>query len=292
MTSALGTLLVLGLLASTAAYPAAASDESSNILIANNIINVGLDSKDPSVRVEAIAATRMIAKSDSVRKRIEGFLTDKNESVRIAATETLADLGFHQSIPPLEGLLNNDPVPEVQFAAAKALYKLKAPEGKEALEDIMGKKIKTSSNLIQKEERHFLSNFYSIHSTTAFVLDQGGGFVPIPGVGLGLSEVAHWMNDTALTPRAHVVLMLGRDKSPDMDAILRTCLQDKDWTVRASAALVIALTARRSMRQSLVPLFGDSKQEVRFRAAGAYLHLIGAPAPPMPHPKPQEVATR
>lgn len=279
---ALGTLLALTI--SAGAFPAPIS-ESITVLTAQNIIEVGLDSKDPTVRVLAIRATGMIAKSESVRKRLEGLLRDKNPSVRITATESLADLDFHQSIPILLNLLKNDPVPEVQFAAAKALYKLKAPDGKETLEDILDQRIKASSSALQKEKRHFLANFYSVHSTTAFLLDQGGGFVPLPGVGMGLGEVAHLMNDASLSPRANVILILGRDKSADIDQLLRDSLHDTDWTVRASAALMIALTARKNLRDDLIPLLSDREQRVRFRAAGAYLHLVGAPAPKEESPK-------
>jgi HEAT repeat protein len=271
-------LLALALLASGTALPAVAPNDSDDVLTASNIISVGLASKDPSLRVEAIAATGMVAKSEPVRKQIEGFLSDKDVNVRVAATETLADLGLRQSIPALEKALD-DPVPEVQFAAAKALYKLKDPKGKEALEDVLHRAINTKSSLIQRQKRQFLAHFYSFHNATIFLLDTGGGFVPVPGAGMGLGEAARLMNDSSLTARATVILILGRDQGSDIDHLLQTSLQDKDWSVRASAALIIALTARKELRKYLVPLFSDKDQKVRFRAAGAYLHLSGVPAP-------------
>jgi HEAT repeat protein len=265
-------------LASTLILTAAvhAQSQPDNVDTARNILDIGLSSHDPSVRVEAIAATGMIAKSDSVRKRIEGFLTDKDANVRIAATETLADLGFQESIPALEKTLENDEVPEVQFAAAKALYRLHDPKGKQALEDVINGTISTKSSLLDRQKRRFVSSFSSVHGATIYLLSTGGGFVPIPGAGMGLGEVAHIMSDTALTPRATAVLLLGRERGPDIDKILRDALSDKDWTVRATAALTIALTARREMREDIAPLLDDNDQKVRFRAAGAYLHLVGA----------------
>lgn len=279
MNSTFGTLVILA--AAGAALPAAATAQSiaADIDTAHNLIEVGLDSKDPSLRVEAISATGMIAKSESVRQRIEGFLSDKDVNVRIAATETLADLGFHESTPALEKVLNSDPVPECEFAAAKALYKLKDPKGKDALETILYGHMNTKSSLLQREKRRVRSNFYSVHGATAFLLENAGGLVPVPGAGTGLGEIGRLMNDTALTPRATIVLLLGREHSPDIDKLLRFSLKDKDWTVRSSAVLMIALTARRDMRHDLVPLLSDGDQRVRFRAAGAYLHLTGASAP-------------
>jgi len=272
---------VLAVLASGAlSAAAAAQSEAADIDTAHNIIDVGLASKDPTVRAGAVSATGMIAKSQSVRNRIEGFLSDKDVDVRVAATETLADLGSDaSSTQALENVLNTDPVPEVQFAAAKALYKLKDLKGQEALENILYEKITTKSGLLTREKRRVSTSFHSVHGATVFILETGGGLVPVPGAGEGLGELGHLMSDTALSPRATVVVLLGREHSVTADNLLRFSLKDKDWTVRSSAALLIALTARKDMRQYLVPLLSDGDQKVRFRAAGAYLHLVGASAP-------------
>lgn len=280
MNSAIGIVLILAAAGTALPARAPAQSTASDIDIAQNIIEVGLDSKDPPVRAEAISATGMIAKSDSVRKRIEGFLSDKDVNVRIAATETLADLGTDaSSTQALENVLDNDPVPEVQFAAAKALYKLKDPKGQEALENVLYEKIATKSSLLEREKRRVSTSFHSVHGATVFVLEEGGGLVPVPGAGEGLGEVGRLMSDTALSPRATIVVLLGREHTVNADNLLRFSLKDSDWTVRSSAALLIALTARKDMRQFLVPLLSDNDQKVRFRAAGAYLHLAGASPP-------------
>jgi HEAT repeat protein len=251
-----------------------------DIQMAHNILNVGLASNDPYTRARAISAVGMIAKTPSVRKRIEGFLADKNDHVRIAAAETLADLDFKESIPALEKVMNSDPIPEVEFAAAKALFKLGDPKGRETLDLILYGNINTRSNYIQQQKRKFFAHFYSVHRATIFLLNAGTGFVPIPGVGMGISEIANLMDDSSLTPRATIVLMLGRSHDADTDKLLKFSLKDSDWTVRASAVLIIALTARQNLREDLVPLLSDNDARVRYRAAGAYLHLIGAHGAP------------
>jgi HEAT repeat protein len=273
---------MLTVLVSAFALPALSNAQSvaDNINTAQNIIDVGLSSKDPAMRARAIAATGMIAKTQSVRKRIEGFLTDKDVNVRIAAADTLADLGFQESISALAKVLNTDPVPEVEFAAAKALYKLNDSKGKLALEDVLYGNLKTKSGYFQREKRRVLSSFHTVHSASVFLLSTGGGFVPVPGAGMGLSEVARLLDDSSLTPQATVVLLLGREHGPDIDKLLRFSLTDKDATVRSAAVLMIALTARDYMREELVPLMSDNDARVRFRAAGAYLHLVGAHSAP------------
>lgn len=253
---------------------------SDDINLAHNILDIGLESGDPDMRVRAIAAVGMIAKTQSVRKRIEGFLSDKNVQVRIAAVDTLADLGFHESIPALEHTMNSDPVPEVEFAAAKALYKLGDPKGEQTLELVLYENLGTKSSYLERQKRKIFSHFHSVHNATIYLLGTGGGFVPVPGVGMGLSEVSSLMNDSDLSPRATIVLMLGRRPGPATDKLLKFALKDKDWTVRASAVLMIAMTARKEMLQDLVPLMSDNDARVRFRAAGAYLRLIGAHSAP------------
>ena len=269
----LSSALVLPAVLPAAALHAQSADQSIEVQTAHNILDVGLFSHDPSTRVEAISATGMIGKSETVRKQIEGFLSDKDANVRIAATETLADLNMKASLPALENTLDNDEVPEVQFAAAKALYRMHDPKGKQALEDILSGKIKTKSSLLNKEKRRVISSFSSVHGASIFLLSTAGGLVPVPGAGMGLGAVAHLLNDSALSPRAIALLLIARERSPENDELLRTSLGDKDWTVRATAALLIALTARRDMRNDLIPLLDDNNQKVRFRAAGAYLHL-------------------
>lgn len=275
-----GIVLAAMVLAAGALSPAetttqtAANARQIHIELAHSVLNAGLISHDPDTRARAIAAFGLIAKTQPVRQRIEGFLSDGNEQVRIAAVNTLADLGFKRSTPALEKTMNTDPVPEVEFAAAKALYKLGDPKGTQLLELIFYDNLDTKSGYIERQKRKFFAHFYSLHRATTYLLDEGGGFVPLPGVGLGLSEIADLMSNQNLSPRATIVLMMCRKKNVDTGTMLKYALKDKDPSVRSAAALMVALTARRDLRENLVPLMSDSDARVRFRAAGAYLHLV------------------
>jgi hypothetical protein len=118
-----------------------------------------------------------------------------------------------------------------------------------------------------------MGNFHSPQSTGLFIVSQGIGFVPVPGMGAGFAAVTGLINDPEFSPKASTLMLLAKDKSAETDALLREGLGDKDWSVRAAAAQMIAFTARRRMKDDLVPLFSDKSDKVRFRAAGAYLHL-------------------
>jgi HEAT repeat protein len=240
---------------------------------ARNVLRDGFDSSDFTVRVQVIQAVGLVGQTEALRTRLEGLLQDGNVSVRVAAVNAIADLKFTASLPALRKCLEEDTTPEVTFAAAKALYGMHDPAGENWLVDVYNGTEKGKSDMLHSEMRKFVGNFHSFESAGTFLVASGAGYVPVPGVGAGFSAAMGLLNDPNLTPRAVSLIMLARDKSARVDGLLRSGLSDKDWTVRASAAQMIAYTARSDMREELVPLFTDKTEKVRFRAAGAYLHL-------------------
>jgi HEAT repeat protein len=246
---------------------------SSEVERARTVLRDGFDSGDFTVRVQVIQAVGLVGQTEALRTRLEGLLQDPNVSVRVAAVNAIADLKFTASLPALRKCLQEDTTPEVTFAAAKALYGMHDPAGESWLADVYDGTERAKSNVLHSQMRKFVGNFHSIESAGEFLVTSGVGYVPVPGVGAGLSAAMGLLNDPALTPRAVSLILLARDKSARVDAFLRSGLSDKDWTVRAAAAQMIAFTARSGMREELVPLFDDKTEKVRFRAAGAYLHL-------------------
>jgi HEAT repeat protein len=246
---------------------------ASNAAEARNVIREGADAKDPTIRIQAIQAAGLIGANDEVLTKLEGFLSDGNVNVRVAAVKALTDLKFPMSIPALQSTLEHDPAPEVQFAAAKALYTMNDPTGRAWLLALYNGTEKANSDVLHSQARKFFGNFHSLESAGTFVVSQGLGYVPVPGVGAGFSAVTDLLTDPNLSPRAATLLMIAREKDPQIDVLLMQALKDPDWSVRASAAQMIAYTARVSLREDLVPLLTDKNVKVRFRAAGAYLHL-------------------
>jgi HEAT repeat protein len=240
---------------------------------ARAILREGIESKDPDVRIQAIIAASMIGSNDRVLGRLEALLEDKDVPVRLAAVHALADLKSPHSVPALEKTLKQDDVPEVAFAAAKALHVLQVPAGGKALMEVYDGKVNPSSNFVKKETRGILRNFHSVQSTTMFVLHEGMGYVPVPGVGEGFSAMVELLSDPDLSARASVVLLLGKEVDPQSVDLVKKSLTDSDWSVRAAGAQIISHGARAELSESLVPLFQDKKEKVRFRAAGAYLHV-------------------
>jgi HEAT repeat protein len=240
---------------------------------AQNVLNDGLDAKDPDERIQAIQASGLIGLNEKLRAQLEEALKDNNVEVRIAAIGTLADLKSTRSIPALRDRLAEDKTPEVRFAAAKALYGMHSEVGKTALYNVYTGKEKATSDILHTDARKFMNNFHSLQSTGMFFVTTGLGYVPVPGVGEGFSAITGLLSDPNLSPRATALLLLARPKDNWTTSILKNALGDADWSVRASAAQLIAYGARTELSNALVPLFADKDQKVRFRAAGAYLHL-------------------
>jgi len=240
---------------------------------ARAVLKEGIEAKDPDIRIQAIIACSMIGRKERVISVLEHFLEDKDVQARIAAANALSDLKSPESKGALEKALKEDDVPEVAFAAAKALHSLKDPTGDQALLDVFEGKTKANSSFVRKQARGFKREFHSFQSGAIFVVSQGMGYVPVPGAGEGLSALSELISDPDLSPRASALLLLATEKTPQATSLLQKALTDDEWSVRAAAAQLVAHTARADLRQSLVPLFEDKKEKVRFRAAGAYLHL-------------------
>ena len=256
------------------APPPEKNSPSSSAERARAILKEGLDSKDYSVRIQAITAASMVGRNEVFLERLEGLLEDKNADVRLAAVHALADLHSPKCKDALRKTVQDDKVPEVAFAAAKVLAEMHDPAGTSALVDIFEGKRKTGSNIVKKEGRSTFEEFHSVPSAMLFVVSRGIGYAPVPGAGEGFSAVTMLMHDRQLSDRASVLFILAQSKTPESVKLLSSALADKDWSVRAAATQMVAHTAQTELRDSLLPLFEDKNQKVRFRAAGAYLHLL------------------
>jgi HEAT repeat protein len=246
---------------------------SANAERASSILKEGIENKNPDVRIQAIVAGSMIGRTEAIVKRLAAALQDKDIQVRITTIRALQDMKSQDAVPALERTLKEDQVPEVAFAAATALYVLKDPAGRKALMDVYDGKVSTRSNYLKIKTRGMMREFHSFQSGAMFIVSQGIGYVPIPGVGEGFTAMTDLLSDPDLSAKASILLLLARDKDPQSLDLIKQGLADSDWSVRASAAQLIATMAKRDLRESLVPLFDDKKEKVRFRAAGAYLHL-------------------
>ena len=214
------------------------------------------------------------------------MLPDKDVQVRVATVASLGDLKSSTTVPALQKVLNED-VPEVSFAAAKALWTLREPSGQEALLSILGGENKTASGFLTRQKRDALRMLYTPKTLFMFAVKTGAAFAPVPGLGTGVSSLQGILSDPSVSGRAATALLLSTDKDPKVLDALKDALGDKDASVRAAAVHAIALRNDPSLEKDLIPLFEDKKEAVRDRAAAGYLRLDWIQSTtPKPAPKP------
>jgi len=239
---------------------------------AEQILRQALDSKNPDTRNNAVVALSLASGNDPLYARLESMLDDKDVPVRLAVVASLAEVKTPKAIEALRGALN-DPVPEVSFAAAKALYGLNDPQGKTALLAVMGGETKATSGFLTKEKRTALRMMHTPSTTFLYVARAGVAFAPVPGLGVGIASLQAILADGAASGPATAALLLGSDKDPDTIEALKEALSDKDWRLRAAAVHSLALMNDVGLRKTIEPLLEDDKEEVRLRAAAAWLRL-------------------
>ena len=239
---------------------------------ARQILEKGLADGNPDKRKEAVIALSLEGTNGDVFSRLEAALDDKDVNVRLAACASLAALKYKQSVPPLEKALK-DKVPEVSFAAAKALYELDQPIGKEVLLEILAGEKKTKSGHLVNEKREAMRMMKNPGGLFKFMLKEGIGMAPVPGLGIGMSSMEALLSDAGLSGRALAATLLAKEKDEATLAALREALSDKDWSVRAAAVHSLALRDQPEVRSDLVPLLDDKREAVKYRAAAAYLRL-------------------
>ena len=161
----------------------------------------------------------------------------------------------------------------MRFAAAKALWTLKDPEGENALLSVLSGDVKASSSFFNKQKRDALRLLQTPRPLMMVAIRAGAGFAPVPGLGMGISSLQGILNDPTISGRAATALLLADDKDPRVLAALIDALQDKEGSVRAAACHAIAL--RNDRVESAAILIG-SYRSIRF-SVPSFSPIPGSP---------------
>ena len=238
----------------------------------SDMLRQALAARNPETRTMAVVALSLAAIGDPMQARLEEMLEDKDVGVRLAVVASLAEVKTKRATAALHQALNDD-VPEVSFAAAKALWSLHDPAGKQALLAVLQGESKTASNFFSTQKRDALRMMHTPRTTFLYALRQGVGFIPVPGLGEGISSMQQILTDPGVSGRATAALLLGTEKDPATLDALKDALYDKDFRVRAAAVHSLALQNNPALKKELEPLIEDDREEVRLRAAAACLRL-------------------
>ena len=242
---------------------------------ARTVLRDGFVEKSPEKRREVAVALSMAPAKDQVADLLASLAKDKDVLVRQAALDSLVDLGDRTRYPIIKEALQ-DSVPEVTYAAARALWKIGDPAGAELLEDIYAEEAKAKSNFAKSELRKMMRKLKTPQSAILFVAQRGMFFVPVPGLGAGISAMSQMLTDETFSARATSLILLCQDPKKRVGgcpSMLDLAFADDDWSVRAAGVQLVAGSRDPVVRDKLAGLFGDKSDKVRYRAAAAYLRL-------------------
>jgi HEAT repeat protein len=235
------------------------------------ILDRGLHDKNPAKRVQAVSAMGIMRPQPKSLAVVYSALDDTDYSVRQAACVALGQMKSRQSIPKLHAALD-DKAPEVVFAAAKSLYDLGDPTGRQVLIAVLLGEQADSSGFFASSLHDMKAK---MHDTKGLVLigvkEGAGAFLGPAGAGIGVAEGL--MKDANASGKTVAAALLAEEKNPEAVKAIRAGLNDKNWTVRAACARAIALAGRLDAFKDVAELLDDKRDEVEYSAAAAVIRL-------------------
>jgi HEAT repeat protein len=237
-----------------------------------SMLNDAAYDRNPDGRKGAAEALSLVGLKDNALQLLASMIDDRDVSVRIAVVVTLGDFKDNRTLPLLKKALQ-DPVPEVDLAAAKVLYHLRDPDGVQFLLAVVSGESKASSSYLSREKRSALRMLHTPTKLFIYLGIEAAGFAPVPGLGFGLSSAQGILSDPDSSARAASLLLIGSSSDPTLADAVGLALSDKEWSVRAAAVHLVAMHPFPGFRENLVPLLDDKKDAVRVRAAAAIIRL-------------------
>lgn len=234
------------------------------------ILDHGVHDGNPVKRKQAVLAMSLLRPQPRPVVLLEGALDDKDAGVREAACATLGVIQSQTSIPKLQKALN-DTVPEVIFAAAKALYNMNDPTGREVIMAVLLGEQSDASGFVSGSIRSMKLKLHDPKALMMIGINGGAGFAGPFGIGVPLAEGV--LRDNQASGKTVAALLLATDRSPESLAALKGALADKNWTVRVAAARAIGTRDAITLYDNVARLLNDKREEVEFSAAAALIRL-------------------
>jgi HEAT repeat protein len=245
--------------------PAGSPDET-----AWRILDHGVHDGNPLKRKEAVLAMSLVLPQPRPVALIVEALGDKDAGVREAACATLGAIKARTSIPKLQIMLA-DAVPEVIFAAAKSLYNMDDPVGRDVIMAVLLGDQSDASGFVSGSIRSMRLKLHDPKALMLIGIREGAGFAGPFGMGVPVAEGL--LKDNQASGKTIAALLLATDRSPETLQTLKEALQEKNWTVRAAAARAIGTRDATTLYKDVAMLLDDKRDEVALSAAAALIRL-------------------
>lgn len=237
----------------------------------------GLADSDVEHRKTAIAAIGTIGPTPEAVQKVERALEDKDPQVRQTAAATLGQLGAKAAIPNLKTALEDKP--EVSFTAAKALWDLGDPTGREIFQEVIkGDRTNAPGKLrgaVTKAKKKLtpaeLALMGAGDATGALFGPASLGIVAIK------EAVKTAKNDAGAGGRTVAAEVLAHDTDAYAPILLEWALGDDNWGVRVAVAKALGERGTQDSIPKLQPLLKDDHHAVRYMAAASIIKLSTKP---------------
>lgn len=229
------------------------------------ILQTGAKEKDRTKRALAIEALGLLPPRPEVVELTEAALGDTEAQVRASAALALGAMGSAKSVPRLVEAAQDKKI-SVALAAARSLISLKNNIGYEVYYEVLTGERKGGGRMGQQ-----LDELKDPVKAAQFAFEQGIGFIPFAGPGY---EVIQMLTKKDPSPvRAAAARALATDPDPLSSKALSAGAADKNTIVRAAVMKAIARRGDPALLKTTVDGMDDSKDSVRYSAAGATLRL-------------------
>lgn len=238
-----------------------------------DVLKQGLEDNDAEHRKTAIAAIGTIGPQPQAVKLVEKALQDKDAQVRQTAAATLGQMGARDAIPNLKSALEDSP--EVSFTAAKALWDLGDPSGREIFQEVIEGERTDAPGKLHGAMRDAKKKLTPGQMALMGVKETSGALLGPASIGVTAIEAAmkETKKDAGAPGRVEAAGVLAKDQDPYALTLLEWALADKNWAVRLAVAKALGERGNEATIAKLTPLLNGDRHAVRYMAAASTVKL-------------------
>lgn len=236
------------------------------------LLHEGVASGKWQTRQQAAASLGAIGPSAEPVRLLISLLQDSNPDVRQTAAAALGQLKARQSISALKKAMDDED-PGVAFFAVKSLWDMGDLEGREELEEILGKERAPAVGGIQGAVRSMKTRLEDPKQAALFGARIASGIVLGP-FGIGVTASLAVLKDSGATARALSAEMLAQHCTPQSRKVLETRLAaESNEGVKTTIARALAECGAKTSIPILEGYLADSRDSVRLMSAAAIIRL-------------------
>ena len=251
-----------------------------------SVLQAGLTDKNSENRAIAVRLLGALTANPQAAPLAIKALSDEKPEVRSAAADAIGRLKAKSAIPQLKTTIQTENEEAgVIIAAGRALIALGDPQGYNVFYAVLTGELKSGASLMDQQKKMLKDP----KKLAQFGFEQGVGFIPFGGIGLGVFKTL--TKDDISPIRAAAARVLTNDPDPKTFGALKSAVSDNSWLVRAAAIDALAQRNDGNAISAIAPALDDKKEAVRYEAAAAIIHLTDiqksktAPAKPKAPPK-------